>query len=228
MFQVSLTTSNQPVSLYVGDIPMVAGNKTVNLETDDMVESNSIDRLPAGTDGPYIPSLLKLFHHYSGMLVQDPGQIGGGGGDGDDIGWTALVLGVRGFPPTNVSTEITASSSPETKIKDKDKDKDNHRSENKETNGRKNYDDVTKKFMSKNQSLTFVPTVCVVRCTGLRTDSRNIDFDCDFKNWIDADFWGNRKGKRLHFYFLSHLSFIFSTFFVSFEVSLVEFSEYFK
>ena len=114
MFQVSLTTNNQPVSLYVGDIPMLAGNKTANLETDNMVESNSIDRLPAGTDGPYIPSLLKLFHH-SGMLVQDPVQLGGG--DGDDIGWTALVLGVRGFPPTKVSSEITASSSPETKIK---------------------------------------------------------------------------------------------------------------
>ena len=200
MFQVSLTTSNQPVSLYVGDIPMVAGNKTVTLETDDMVESTSIDRLPAGTDGPYMPSVLKLFHHYPGMLVQDPGQIGGGDGDGggDDVGWTALVLGVRGFPPTIVSTEITASSSPETKIKDKDKDKEkeNHRSENKDTNGKKNYDDVTKKFMTKNQSLTFVPTVCVVRCTGLRTDNKNIDFDFDFKNWIDADFWANKKGKR--------------------------------
>lgn len=194
MFQVSLTTSNQPVSLYVGDIPMLAGNKTANLETDDMVESQLIDRLPAGTDGPYIPSVLKLFHH-SGMLVQDPVQLGGG--DGVNIGWTALVLGVRGFPPIKVSSEITASSSPETKTKDKDKDKDkdNIRSENKEVSSKKNYDDVTKKFMTKNQSLIFVPTVCVVRCTGLRTDNRNIDFECDFKNWIDADFWATKKGK---------------------------------
>ena len=199
MFQVSLTASNQPVSLYVGDIPMLAGNKTADVVADDIVESNSKDRLPAGTDGPYIPSLIKLFNH-SGMQVQDLCQV-----LGEDLDWTALVIGVRGYPPVKPSDEISASSSPETKVKD------SHRVENKDANGKKNGDDFTKKFMTKNQSLTFVPTVCVVRYAGSRTNNRNIDIECDFKNWIDADFWVDKRGREYSISFTSN----FSTYFLA-------------
>jgi hypothetical protein len=190
MFQITLSTNNQPVSLYVGDIPMLAGNKTANLTGDDTEDFTSIDRLPAGTDGPYIPSTIKLFN-YSGIQVQDPSQIGG-----EELGWTALVFGVRGFPPQKPITEISPTSSPEPKSSKESKEI----KENKES--KKTSEDVIKKFMAKNQSLIFEPTVCVVRCTGQRTDSRNVDFDCEFKNWIDADYWLAKSGKEFIYFYL--------------------------
>ena len=58
-----------------------------------------------------------------------------------------------------------------------------------------------KDFLKENNSLTFTPTVCVVRYAGKNIgndngnnnqnddNNKNQTFQTEFTNWLDADFW---------------------------------------
>lgn len=153
----------------------------------DLAES---DRLTSGTDGPFMPSAVKLFLN-SSLQVQGPGMV-------EDLGWTALVWGVRGFPPSKGVTDTGLPFSPPRK-KDFRLDL-------------LGLDEVQKahsKVLAGNQSLSFVPTVCIVEYTGHghlhghgrqgqmqgknsengQNGMKKQNFYTDFANWLDADFW---------------------------------------
>lgn len=189
MFQIQASVSGQPASTFIGDIPTLAGNKPVGSlmlgAGGGRIDLAELDRLTDGTDGPFMPSAVKLFLN-SSLQVQGPGMV-------EDLGWTALVWGVRGFPPSKGVTDSTVLSSSQRK-KDYRLDLQGH-------------DEVQKahsKVLAENQSLSFVPTVCIAEYTGPvpghgRGQGNNTEngvngtkkqnFYTDFANWLDADFW---------------------------------------
>jgi hypothetical protein len=189
VFQISASGSGQPSSTFIGDIPTLAGNKpggSLMLGAGEgRIDMAELDRLTSGTDGPFMPSGVKLFLN-SSLQVQSPGMV-------EDLGWTALVWGVRGFPPSKGFVDLGVPFSPQRKDYRLDL---------------KGHDEVQKahsKVLAGNQSLCFVPTVCIVEYTGPgsglgsgqgRQGQRNGEngakkenFYTDFANWQDADFW---------------------------------------
>ena len=143
MFQVTLPNiASQSVSEYIGDIPTVASNKTLPQKLDNILNllsssSDSTqrgwidivdgDRLGPSTDGPFLPSVLKLLLNASlsssssssssSMNLQSTGHppfqnnqfsssIDNSFVNGninhrnteDETGWYSLVCGVRAYP----------------------------------------------------------------------------------------------------------------------------------
>jgi hypothetical protein len=145
------------------------------------IDLAEMDRLTSGTDGPFMPSGVRLFLN-SSLQVQGPGMV-------EDLGWTALVWGVRGFPPSKGFVDLGVPFSPRRKDYRLDL---------------KGQDEVQKahsKVLAGNQSLCFVPTVCIVEYTGPgsghgrqvqgngENGAKKENFFADFANWLDADFW---------------------------------------
>ena len=244
MFLISLTGNGSPSSVYIGDIPTLADNKTVGTVGSSKglsggkrswIDLAVSDRLAPCTDGPFLPTVLKLLIN-SRISTQDPHQNG-------DFGSFALVRGVRGFPPKGIITPQTTSTN----------------SYRIDFSGKNEEKEIRRTFLADNQMLNFVSTVCVIRfeipgkqdvgsnntanASNVNDTSKNRNnsnsnsaktvvisessrtFQSEFVDWLDADFWtdpGPNLGLDsllhtqqgyifcpLHLFFCTHILFIY-------------------
>lgn len=91
LFEVSLTNNStgQASSQFVGNLPTLAGNTNTNDK--GWIDLSVADKLAPNTDGPFLPSVLKVLPSKIKISNSDKNS------EKND-GWYALALGARAFP----------------------------------------------------------------------------------------------------------------------------------
>lgn len=182
IFQIKLLneSTGQPLSLYIGNIPILVSNK------EDTNEFNWIDisneKIPSNTDGPFLPSETKIL--LNSTMNNDINTINKSfeNKNKGDVGWYGLILGMRAFPSKNGVVDVEKNEKNGTKNR---------------LNFTGNYEvfDSQKKLLKSNQSLCFMPTICLIRYDpNINNDidnNTNRSFHTLFLNYRDAVFWND-------------------------------------
>jgi hypothetical protein len=167
-------STGQPLSLFIGNIPILVSNKGDKNGFNWMDVSN--EKIPTNTDGPFLPSECKLllYSTINSTINQESKTK-------NDLGWYGLISGVRAFPVKN----------------------DINNGERNEKNGKSNRLDFSddseistsqKSLLKNNHSLYFMPTVCLIRynpTTIVDNGSDSLTFQTIFLDYRDAVFWNN-------------------------------------
>jgi hypothetical protein len=167
-------STGQPLSLFIGNIPVLVSNKKDKSGFNWIDVSN--EKIPTNTDGPFMPSECKLL-----LNSTINSTINQNSKTRNDLGWYGLISGVRAFP---VKKDID----------DGERNEKNGKSNRLDFSDESEISASQKSLLKNNPSLYFMPTICLIRYnpTVIVDDGSNSHtFQTIFLDYRDAVFWNN-------------------------------------